>query len=98
MEFAYNNSYHSSIKMAPIEFLYRRPCRTPLSWDQLEDQVLTIPEVVQDMEEQMTMIRERLKEAQDRQKSYVDAHRVDRNYEVGDRVFLRVRPPQKKAL
>jgi len=45
----------------------------------------------------MTMISRRLKEAQDRQKSYVDAHRVDQSYEVGDRVFLRVRP-QKKAL
>ena len=47
------------------------------------------------MEEQMTMIRERLKEAQDRQKSYVYAHRVGRSYELGDRVFLRVRPQNK---
>ena len=49
------------------------------------------------MEEQMTMIRGRLKEAQDRQKSYVNAHRVDRTYEVVDRVFLRVRP-QKSSI
>jgi hypothetical protein len=33
VEFAYNNSYQSSIKMAPFKFLYGRPCRTPLSWD-----------------------------------------------------------------
>lgn len=92
MEFAYNNSYQSSIKMAPFEFLYGRPCRTPLIWDRLEDRVLIRAEVVQEMEEQMTMIKGGLKEAQDRQKSYVDAHRVDRSYEVGDRVFLRVRP------
>ena len=63
--------------MAPFEFLYGRPCRTPLSWDRLEDRVLIGPEVVQEMEEQMTMIRRRLKEAQDRQKSYADAHQVD---------------------
>jgi len=49
------------------------------------------------MEEQMTMIRRRLKEVQDRQKSYADAHSVDRSYEVGDRVFLRVRP-QKSSI
>eukprot|EP00253_Pinus_taeda_P020615 PITA_20615 len=97
VEFAYNNSYQSSIKMAPFEFLYGRPCRTPLSWDRLEDRVLIGPEVVQEMEEQMTMIKKRLKEAQDRQKSYADAHRVDRSYEVGDRVFLRVRP-QKSSI
>lgn len=40
----------------------------------------------------MTMIRGRLKEAQDQKKSYVDTHWVDRSYEVGDRVLLRVRP------
>ena len=32
VEFAYNKSYHSSIKMAPNEALYGRPCRTPLCW------------------------------------------------------------------
>jgi ribosomal protein L21E len=37
-------------------------------------------------------IRQRLKEAQDRQKSYVDAHRTDRSYEVGDQVFIFIRP------
>ena len=50
------------------------------------------PEAIQEMEEQMKTIRQRIKEAQDRQKSYVDAHRVDRSYEVGDRVFLQVKP------
>jgi hypothetical protein len=37
-------------------------------------------------------IRQRLKEAQDRQKSYADAHRTDRSYKVGDQVFIRIRP------
>jgi hypothetical protein len=37
-------------------------------------------------------IRQRLKEAQDRQKSDVDAHRTDRSYKVGDQVFIRVKP------
>ena len=44
------------------------------------------------MEEQVIQIRHRLKEAQDRHKSYVDAHRTDRSYEVGDQVFIRIRP------
>jgi hypothetical protein len=37
-------------------------------------------------------IRQRLKEAQNTQKSYADAHRTDQNYEVGDQVFIRIRP------
>jgi hypothetical protein len=44
------------------------------------------------MEYQMKIIRQTIKEAQNQHKSYVDVHRVDRSYELGDRVFLRVKP------
>jgi hypothetical protein len=44
------------------------------------------------MEEQVIQIRQRLKEAHNRQKSYADAHIIDRIYEVGDQVFIRIRP------
>jgi hypothetical protein len=67
--------------MAPFEFLYGRPCQTPLSWDRLEDRVLVGPEAIQEMEEKMQTIRKIIKEAKDRQKSYADAHCVDRSYE-----------------
>jgi hypothetical protein len=78
--------------MVPFEFLCRQPCRTPLSWDRLEDRVLVGPEAIQEMEDQIQTIIQRIKEAQDRHKSYVDVHRVDRSYEVGGRVFLWVKP------
>ena len=51
VEFAYNNGYHSSIGMAPFQALYGRPCRTPLSWDSLEDRILLGPEMLRDMEQ-----------------------------------------------
>jgi hypothetical protein len=98
VKFTYNNSYQSTIKMVPFVFLYGRPCRTPLSWDRLVDRVLVGPEVIQEMEEQMKTIRPRIKEVQDRQKSYANAHRVDRSYEVGDRVFLRVKPHKSSIM
>eukprot|EP00253_Pinus_taeda_P016684 PITA_16684 len=66
VEFAYNNSYHNSIEMPPYQALYGRPCRTSLSWEKLEDRVIVGPELVQEMEEQVKQIRQRLKEAQDR--------------------------------
>jgi hypothetical protein len=53
VEFAYNNSFHSSIRMPPYETLYGRPCRTPLSWERLEDRVTVGPELIQEMEEQV---------------------------------------------
>jgi hypothetical protein len=52
VEFAYNNSYQSTIKMAPFEFPYGQLCRTPLSWDRLEDRVPVGPEAIQEREEQ----------------------------------------------
>jgi hypothetical protein len=64
----------------------------PLSWDRLEDRVLVGPEAIQEMEEKMKTIRQRIKEVQDRQKRYVDTHHVECSYEVDDRVFLWVKP------
>jgi hypothetical protein len=40
----------------------------------------------------MKSIIQRIKEVQDRQKIYVDVHRVDHSYKVGDIVLLRVKP------
>jgi hypothetical protein len=73
--------------MAPFEFVYGKPCRMPLILDQLKDWVLLGQKAIKEMKEQMQTIRQRIKEAQDQHKSYADAHCVDRNYEVGDRVF-----------
>jgi len=35
VEFVYNNSYHSSIDMAPYEALYKRRCRPPICWEKV---------------------------------------------------------------
>ncbi|XP_073153461.1 uncharacterized protein [Henckelia pumila] len=65
IEFAYNNSYHSSIGMAPYEALYGRKCRSPLYWDEVGEKAITGPELVQETIEKVTIIKERLKSAQD---------------------------------
>jgi hypothetical protein len=60
-EFSYNNSYQVSIKMAPYEAIYGRPCRTPLFWSQTgESQVFGL-EVLKDAKKQVQMVRESLK-------------------------------------
>jgi hypothetical protein len=71
-EFSYNNNYQASIKMAPFEAFYRRQCRTPLFWSQMRESQVFGPEVLKDAKRQVQMIRENLKVAQSRQKSYVD--------------------------
>ncbi|KAL2230223.1 UNVERIFIED_CONTAM: Transposon Tf2-12 polyprotein [Sesamum indicum] len=92
MEFAYNNSFHSSIGMAPYEALYGRRCRSPICWDIEGLRQLEGPELVQETVEKVQVVKKCLKAAQDRQKSYVDQHRREMEYEVGDKVFLKISP------
>lgn len=92
IEFVYNNSYHSSVQMAPYEALYGRPCRSPLCWTEVGDKALLGPDLVRETSEQVEVIRQRLKTAQSRQKSYADKRRRPLEFAVGDRVFLRVAP------
>ncbi|XP_071912309.1 uncharacterized protein [Coffea arabica] len=95
VEFAYNNSYHASIQMAPYEALYGRRCRSPIHWDEVGEKKILDSTVIPWMEEareKVKVIRERLQTAQSRQKSYADTRRKDLEFEVGDRVFLRVKP------
>ncbi|WMV24882.1 hypothetical protein MTR67_018267, partial [Solanum verrucosum] len=46
IEFAYNNSYHSSIPMAPFEALYGRRCRSPVGWFEVGEITLIVHELV----------------------------------------------------
>ena len=46
IEFAYNNSYHSTIGMAPYEVLYERKCRSPLCWIEVGDRQLEGSELI----------------------------------------------------
>jgi len=74
-EFAYNNSYQANIKMAPYEALYGRKCRSPICWNEVGERRILGPEIVQETEEKVRVIRERLRTAQSSQKSYADNKR-----------------------
>ncbi|KAI3708785.1 hypothetical protein L2E82_38236 [Cichorium intybus] len=92
VEFAYNNSYHSSIQMAPYEALYGAPCRTPTCWTEVGEKPLAGPEIVAQTEEKIKLIRENLKVAQNRQKQYADKRVKPIEFQVGDMVMLKVSP------
>ena len=95
MEFAYNNGHQSFICMASYEALYGRKCRTPVCWIELNEHKVISPDIVKEIEEKVRIIKQRLKAASDRQKSYADLKRKDIEYEVGDKVFLKVSPWRK---
>ena len=66
-----------------------------MTWDTLVNRVVIGPELLKEMEQELAKIRQNLKAAQDRQKSYVDKHRVNKEFSVGDHVYLKVR--EKKS-
>jgi hypothetical protein len=91
-EFSYNNSYQASLQMAPFEALYGRKCRTPLNWSETGDSQIFGPDILQEAEEKVRRIRDYLKAAQSRQKSYADKRRRELTFKSGDFVYLRVSP------
>ncbi|GJZ88832.1 putative reverse transcriptase domain-containing protein [Tanacetum coccineum] len=91
-EFSYNNSYHSSIRCAPFEALYGRKCRSLVLWAKIGESSLIGPELVQETTDKVVLIKEKLKAVRDHQKSYADNRRKPLEFEVGDRVMLKVSP------
>ncbi|GJU45777.1 putative reverse transcriptase domain-containing protein [Tanacetum coccineum] len=92
VEFSYNNSYHASIKAAPFEALYGQKCRSPVCWAEVGEVQLTGPKIVQETTEKIIQIKQRIQAARDRQKSYADLKRKPMEFQVGDRVMLKVSP------
>nr|GEV50390.1 putative reverse transcriptase domain-containing protein [Tanacetum cinerariifolium] len=92
VEFAYNNSWHASIKCAPFEMLYGRKCHALICWDQVGERVIEGPEMIEVTNKKVAVAKEKLKEARTRQKSYADKHHRSIEFQPGDRVFLKVSP------
>jgi hypothetical protein len=91
-EFSYNNSYQESLKMAPFDMLYGRRCQTLLFWSEIGEQKVFGPNILQEAEKQIRMVRKNLRIAQSRQKSYADHRRRELSFEVGYFGYLKVSP------
>nr|GEV13458.1 putative reverse transcriptase domain, ribonuclease H-like domain, aspartic peptidase domain protein [Tanacetum cinerariifolium] len=92
VKFSYNNSYHASIKAAPFEALYGRKCRSPICWAEVGDAQLTDPELIHETTEKIVQIKQIIQAARDRQKSYADVRHKPLDFQVGNRVMLKVSP------
>ena len=76
--------------MTSYEALYGMKCRTPVCWTNLNEHKVIGPDIVKETKDKVQVIQQRLKAARDRKKAYADLKRKDIEYEVGDKVFLKV--------
>jgi hypothetical protein len=95
VEFTYNIRYQASLKMIPFEALYHRKCNTPMSWDNPADRVVLGPEMLKNMEDEMIKIKQNLKASKERKKRFANKGRVAREIQVGEHVFLKVKPKRR---
>ncbi|GKB73952.1 hypothetical protein Tco_0935364 [Tanacetum coccineum] len=88
----FGSSYHLSIRCAPFEALYGRKYRSPILWAEIGESSLTGLELVHETTDKVVLVKEKPKAARDHQKSYVDYKCKPLEFEVGDRVLLKVTP------
>ncbi|WVZ97228.1 hypothetical protein U9M48_042778, partial [Paspalum notatum var. saurae] len=84
--------YQASLKKSSFEALYCKRCRMPLFWNQTGEKQVFGPDIIQDAEQQLRIVRENLRVAQFRQRSYADVRRRDLSFKVDDHVYLKVSP------
>ncbi|KAL5729236.1 hypothetical protein ACHQM5_002212 [Ranunculus cassubicifolius] len=97
-EWWYNSAYHSSLKHSPFEVLYGYPPsahafpQQPLTGHQEVDTFL------QDRQNAFRIIKDNLLAAQNRMKVYADKKRSERQFQVGEWVYLRLQPYRQNTL
>lgn len=98
VELSYNNGYQELLKMSPFEALYGRQCRTPINWSSLETKLMLGLKMLEEMEHEVRITRQNLKVAQDRQKVYINRKRTYQDFEVGDHVYVKIRPKKSTLI
>ncbi|GJX51846.1 putative reverse transcriptase domain-containing protein [Tanacetum coccineum] len=87
---ALGNRYLTSIKAALFKALYGRKFCSPISWAEVRDAKLGSPEIIHETTEKIVQTKKRIQAARDRQKSYADVRRKPLEFQVSDRVMLKV--------
>jgi hypothetical protein len=78
--------------MTPYEALYGHKCRSPFYWDEVGEKHIIGPDMIQDMKNKVSIIREKMLTSQSKQQSYANKHRHQLEFKIGDLVYLKVLP------
>ena len=98
VEFWFNSSFHTSLKLKIFEALYGFPPPKLQSYVPGTTRVAALDSLLSQRQLVLNILRDHLAAAQDRMKTQANKHRQDRSFVVGDWVFLRLQPYRQQSL
>ena len=97
-EFSYNSSFHSTIQMSPFKALYGREPLSLLRYESGSTNNAELEARLQERDGNLVLLNQQLLKAQQVMKAKVDDHRREVEFNVGDKVFLKLRPYRQQSL
>ena len=91
-EFAYSNSFHASIRMVPFEALNDKRCKTPVCWEEVGVQSFHGHTTISGKTSESQNSSGTFEDCPKPTKDFTNAHRRELEFQVGDKVFLKVSP------
>ncbi|KAG7579311.1 Integrase catalytic core [Arabidopsis thaliana x Arabidopsis arenosa] len=97
-EYWYNTNYHSSTRMTPFEVVYGQPPPVHLPYLPGESKVAVVARSLQEREQMILFLKFHLMRAQHRMKQFEDQYRTERNFDIGDFVYVKLQPYRQNSV
>jgi hypothetical protein len=89
-EFCYNSTYQASLKTSPFRVVYGRDPPSVRAYTVGETRLPAVQQQLQDRDEFLAEVRERLEQAQQHYKDFYDRKHRELEFQAGDWVWLRL--------
>ncbi|GJW46494.1 retrotransposable element Tf2 [Tanacetum coccineum] len=97
-EYWYNTNFHSSTHMTPFEAVYRQPPPTYVPYENGDNHVEVVDRSLQAREQTIKQLKFHLQRARDRMRNLANKHMIDRQFEVGVWVYVKLHPHRQVTI
>ncbi|KAL2250254.1 UNVERIFIED_CONTAM: Transposon Ty3-I Gag-Pol polyprotein [Sesamum indicum] len=97
-KFWFNTNFHTGLKATPFQALYGYPPQQLTMGPYQQSHHSDVEELIQERAKVLQMLKENLQLAQHRMKIYADRKRTEREFQVGDEVFLKLQPHKQTSV